>query len=89
MNSPRCVIDTNVLIGASAVDVTSPSARKAIPEDPALRLKIWRWLNAFKDSCERLVLDRPWQIEREYRRNLSSDFPDFGLLVLQLESPEI
>lgn len=83
MNSSRCVIDTNVLIGASAVDLSSPSAREAIPEDPALRMKIRDWLESFSGSDARLVLDHQWRIRKEYNDNLNADFPDFGLLVVR------
>jgi hypothetical protein len=83
MNSSRCVIDTNVLIGASAVDLSSPSAHKAIPEDPVLRMKIREWLEIFCQSDARLVLDHQWRIRREYNDNLNADFPDFGLLVVR------
>ena len=75
----RYVVDTNVLIAASAVDPLHPAAIDATPHDPALRLQVWQWLKAFRDSPARLVLDQQQQILREYRHKL--DFQDFGLQV--------
>ena len=53
----RYVVDTNVLIAASAVDANSPIEREATPDDPDLRQKIWQWLYDFQQSGSFLVLD--------------------------------
>ncbi|CAM5423376.1 hypothetical protein RLIN73S_06293 [Rhodanobacter lindaniclasticus] len=37
----RYVVDTNVLIAASAADPINPKDIDATPNDPALRLKVW------------------------------------------------
>jgi hypothetical protein len=40
----RYVVDTNVLIAASAV----VAERDATPKDPQLRMQVWEWLSAFQ-----------------------------------------
>jgi hypothetical protein len=78
----RYVVDTNVLIAASAINVDSPIAQDATPDDPDLRLKVWKWLIDFQRSVSRLVLDGPeMKIEDEYRRNMNEQ--DYGMLMLK------
>lgn len=77
---PRYVVDTNVLIAASAIDADSPLAQHATPSDPNLRLQVWAWLDRFDHSTSRLVLDGADEIQKEYDRNL--DFNDFGRQVV-------
>lgn len=76
----RYVVDTNVLIAASAVDSDSPVARDATPDDPILRMQVWEWLNAFKNSSSRLILDGQGEIRKEYTKKLG--FNDFGRAML-------
>jgi hypothetical protein len=78
--SPRYVVDTNVLIAASAADPTSPKDIDATPTDPRLRAKVWRWLDAFQASDSRLVLDCGNEIRKEYDNKLG--FNDFGIQVV-------
>lgn len=78
---PRYVVDTNVLIAASAGDPVSPSDIDATPADPALRTKVWKWLHQFESSDARLVLDRGGKIWHEYQRKLG--FNDYGIQVVQ------
>lgn len=73
---PRYVVDTNVLIAASAGDPQQHRPIAATPEDPALRLAVWQWLKAFKESDSRLVLDGAGRIFEEYRHQLG--FGDYG-----------
>jgi hypothetical protein len=73
---PRYVVDTNVLIAASAGDPQQHRSIAATPEDPALRLAVWQWLKAFKESDSRLVLDGAGRIFEEYRHQLG--FGDYG-----------
>lgn len=77
---PRYVVDTNVLIAASTVDATSSVAKDATPSDPALRMRVWDWLDQFSKSNSRLVLDGQGKIEKEYRNKLG--FNDFGRQVV-------
>lgn len=76
----RYVIDTNVLIAASASDPKASRNIDATPSDPEERMKVWEWLNRFLLSNSRLVIDGGCGIEKEYRRNLG--FGDFGLQVV-------
>lgn len=72
----RYVVDTNVLIAASAADADSPIAKDATPKDPRLRMQVWEWLSAFQRSSKRLVLDGQGRIYKEYTNKLG--FNDFG-----------
>ena len=47
----RYVVDTNVLIAASAADPVHPKDIDATPAEPLLRLQIWQWLDSFRASC--------------------------------------
>lgn len=76
----RYVVDTNVLIAASAADPTQPKEIDATPPDPALRYKVWSWLDQFQQSGSHLVLDEAGQIHKEYGHKLG--FNDFGIQVV-------
>ena len=76
----RYIVDTNVLVAASAAVLQSSRAMNATPQDPALRFKIWQWLSAFEASSSRLVLDTAGKIAQEYDNNL--DFNDYGTQVV-------
>lgn len=76
----RYVVDTNVLIAASAADPTHPKDIDATPDDPGLRLKVWNWLDQFQQSESRLVLDSDLEIYNEYSNKLG--FNDFGIQVV-------
>lgn len=76
----RYVVDTNVLIAASAGDPVTPKNIDATPPDPALRYRVWQWLNDFQTSSSRLVLDLEGRICGEYQRKLG--FNDFGIQVV-------
>lgn len=77
---PRYVIDTNVLIAASAADPRNPSDIDATPRDPVLRETVWRWLGDFQASESRIVLDSEMRILDEYQRKLRYD--SFGVQVV-------
>jgi hypothetical protein len=76
----RYVVDTNVLIAASSADTIHPIDIDATPKEPELRLQIWAWLKAFRESDNRLVLDLQGKILEEYRKKLG--FNDFGIQVV-------
>lgn len=81
----RYVIDTNILIGASAVHAAAngvqlPHHREVTPQDPALLQQICDWLVAFEQSRSRLVLDVAGGINAEYHHKL--DFNDYGIQVV-------
>jgi hypothetical protein len=77
---PNYVVDTNILIAASAADPVHPADIDATPRDPAWRMKVWLWLDEFQASDSRLVLDRGQEIYDEYLRKLG--FGDFGIQVV-------
>ena len=76
----RYIVDTNVLIAASAADPVHPKDIDATPADPALRMQIWQWLDEFQSSASRMVLDRANRIYDEYENKLG--FNDFGVQVV-------
>jgi hypothetical protein len=76
----RYVVDTNVLIAASAADPRHPSDVDATPDDPALREQVWAWLHAFECSPSHLVLDLANGIYDEYCHKLG--FNDYGIQVV-------
>ena len=53
----RYVVDTNVLIAASAADPLHPKDIDATPDDPSMRLIVWKWLDEFDTGPSRIVLD--------------------------------
>lgn len=72
------VVDTNVLIVASAADAGWPATKTHVP--PAERRVVLAWLKAFlKDDGRRLVMDDRRRIFKEYRNKLTEQ--DFGLVV--------
>lgn len=77
----RYVVDTNVLIAASAADPVHPKDIDATPADPKLRKMIWDWLCTFEKSDARMVLDWAGHIEAEYRKKLG--FNDYGIQVVK------
>lgn len=76
----RYVVDTNVLIAASAADPQHPKDIDATPTDPALRQRVWAWLHEFEQSPSRLVLDLANGIYDEYNHKLG--FSDYGIQVV-------
>lgn len=76
----RYVVDTNVLIAASAADPVHPSDIDATPADLELRKAVWAWLDRFQQSESRLVLDGEGRIYEEYNHKLG--FGDFGIQVV-------
>jgi len=76
----RYVVDTNVLIAASAGDPVQPRDIDATPKDPKLRKIIWEWLDRFQQSESRLVLDTQSKIYDEYCNKLG--FEDYGIQVV-------
>lgn len=76
----RYVVDTNVLIAASAADPVHPADIDATPADPDQRLQVWEWLDKFQQSDCRLVLDTDGKIYDEYCKKLGHG--DFGVQVV-------
>ncbi|MDH6265446.1 hypothetical protein M2360_000836 [Rhizobium sp. SG_E_25_P2] len=76
----RYVIDTNVLIAASAADPTNPADIDATPKDADRRKEVWDWLDSFQKCESRLVLDSELKIFDEYQNKLG--FNDYGIQVI-------
>jgi hypothetical protein len=76
------VVDTNVLIVASAADDGSPFRPEATPvEEADLRQRVLDWLVTFEqDSARHAVLDWDWLICGEYQNKLTEQ--DYGWLAL-------
>ena len=76
------VVDTNVLLVASAADAASPFGADATPiEEAALREQVLHWLHGFESDPRRhAVLDYGWDICSEYQNKLSEQ--DYGWLAL-------
>ena len=76
------LVDTNVLIVASAADAGSPFRAEGTPvDDAALRQRVFDWLEAFEaDPTRHAVLDAGWQVCGEYGHKLSEQ--DYGWLVM-------
>ena len=76
------VVDTNVLIVASAADDGSPFQPGATPvQERTLRQMVLDWLRAFEgDSSRHAVIDWDWHVCSEYQNKLSDQ--DYGWLAL-------
>ncbi|AQV92284.1 hypothetical protein BJN34_00055 [Cupriavidus necator] len=76
------VVDTNVLIVASAAHATSPFPEDETPINEAqLRERVLAWMEAFESDPQRhAVLDWDWHICTEYQNKLSEQ--DYGWLAL-------
>lgn len=73
------VIDTNVLLVASAADPHSPFSGSDLPPD--LQAQVFEWLVSFRqDPAQVLVLDDWFRIYDEYRNKLTEQ--DYGLQVV-------
>lgn len=80
----RYVVDTNVLIAASAVSdspLPHPQHADVTPLENDLRQHILQWVQAFADSDAHLVLDEAGEIEKEYHHKLG--YNDYGLQVVR------
>ena len=79
------LIDTNVMMAASAVRELSNVAMRAMPREVERREQVFEWLAAFDHSDKRIVLDDVGLIQDEYNRNLPYNWQEqeYGLQVLQ------
>jgi hypothetical protein len=77
------VVDTNVLIVASAADDGSPFQPDATPiQEAELRKQALDWLQAFElDAGRSVVLDWDWHICSEYQNKLNLE-QDYGWLAI-------
>jgi hypothetical protein len=79
------LVDTNVMLAASAVHALSRVAARAMPREDELRERVFEWLVGFDLSDNHLVLDDMGLIRNEYERNLPHNWQaqEYGLQVLQ------
>ena len=79
------VVDTNVMLAASAVSELSNLAVRAMPQEIELREMIYEWLADFDQSDRRIVLDEEGLVRDEYERNMPFNMreQEYGMKVLQ------
>lgn len=79
------LVDTNVMLAASAVQELSNLVTRAMPKEIELREKVYAWLKAFDESDKRIVLDEEGLVQAEYERNMPFNMhgQEYGILVLQ------
>ncbi|MBU3694710.1 MAG: hypothetical protein FGM40_07780 [Rhodocyclaceae bacterium] len=79
------LVDTNVMLAASAVNELSNLSLRAMPHEIELREQVYEWLADFDASHSRLVLDEEGLIYAEYTRNMPFNVreQEYGLQVLQ------
>lgn len=80
-----CLVDTNVMLGASAYLPTTALSGRAMPLEWDLREKLFNWLSQFDLSDDILLLDEDGLVRAEYDRNIPWHHPDqeYGLQVIQ------
>lgn len=81
----RYLIDTNVMMAASAVSELSRVAPHAMPLEPELRELVFDWLQNFELVDDRIVLDEEGLIRDEYEDNLPHNWreQEYAMQVLQ------
>jgi len=79
------LVDTNVMLAASAVQELSNLAVRAMPREIELREMVYEWLAEFEQSDLRIVLDEAGLVRDEYERNMPYNMheQEYGLRVLQ------
>jgi hypothetical protein len=79
------LVDTNVMLAASAVSELSNVATRAMPREIELRELVYDWLVAFDVSDDRIVLDDVGLVVDEYERNMPYNWreQEYGMRVLQ------
>ena len=79
------LVDTNVMLAASAVSELSNQAVRAMPHEIELREMIYEWLADFDQSDRRIVLDEEGLVRDEYERNMPFNLreQEYGMQVLQ------
>ncbi len=79
------LVDTNVMLAASAISELSKLAVRAMPLEIELREMIYEWLAGFEESDCRIVLDEAGLVRHEYERNMPFNMreQEYGMQVLQ------
>jgi hypothetical protein len=81
----RFLVDTNVMLAASATSNLSNVATRAMPIEIELREMVYEWLVDFDKSDNRIVLDDIGLVQAEYDRNMPHNWQEqeYGMMVLQ------
>lgn len=79
------LIDTNVMLAASAIFELSNVTTRAMPREIELRESVYEWLAKFDQSDNRIVLDETGLVLAEYERNMPYNRyeQEYGMQVLQ------
>lgn len=79
------LVDTNVMLAASAVNELSSLAVRAMPQEVELREQVFNWLAEFEESDNKILLDEEGLIRAEYERNMPFNMreQEYGMKVLQ------
>jgi hypothetical protein len=79
------LVDTNVMMAASAIREMSNLVALAMPREIELREKVFEWLADFDQSDSQIVLDDVGLVRAEYERNLPFNWreQEYGMQVLQ------
>ncbi|MBX9348491.1 hypothetical protein K5M36_15455 [Chromobacterium vaccinii] len=79
------LVDTNVMLAASAISELSNVAARAMPREIELRELVYKWLVEFELSDNRIVLDDVGLVLAEYERNMPHNWreQEYGMRVLQ------
>lgn len=79
------LVDTNVMMAASAVRELSNLATLAMPQEIELREQVFEWLADFDQSDRHIVLDEVGLVRDEYERNMPYNWreQEYGMQVLQ------
>lgn len=79
------LVDTNVMLAASAVSELSNQTVRAMPQEIELREMIYEWLADFDRLDRRIVLDEEGLVRDEYERNMPFNLreQEYGMQVLQ------
>lgn len=79
------LIDTNVMLAASAIHEFSLVAERAMPEEIELREMVFEWLAEFDESDQKMLMDEEGLVREEYERNLPYNHreQEYGMQVLQ------
>jgi hypothetical protein len=79
------LVDTNVMMAASAVHELSNLNTLAMPQEIELREQVFEWLATFDQSDHHIVLDEMGLVRDEYERNMPFNWreQEYGMQVLQ------
>ncbi len=79
------LVDTNVMMAASAISELSRVFAEAMPQEIELRELVYKWLVSFDQSDDWIALDEEGLIRDEYERNLPFNAlgQEYGMQVLQ------